>query len=98
VRAEVRAIVGSPSPAIVLIHLLLRDLSRRSDLHTDTLDSYGIFRLTNPPGLEHILSCTHSDTFHQHQIDNLYREAEQPHGHVYESDKLPYTVQDLRTK
>jgi len=58
--------------------------------------SYGIFRLTNPPGLEHILNCTHSDTFHQHSIDNLYRGAMQPEGHVYESNKLSFDVQDLR--
>ncbi|KFA70610.1 hypothetical protein S40285_04687 [Stachybotrys chlorohalonatus IBT 40285] len=58
--------------------------------------SYGIFRLTHPPGLNHILNCTHTDTFHQHSIGNLYREAEQPSGHVYESDKLPFYVHDLR--
>ncbi len=40
--------------------------------------SYGIFRLTNPPGLQHIIQCQHSDTFHQHSIDNLYRDAENP--------------------
>ncbi|KAJ6441254.1 endosome-associated ubiquitin isopeptidase (AmsH) [Purpureocillium lavendulum] len=60
--------------------------------------SYGIFRLTHPPGLNHILDCNHQDTFHQHSIDNLYRETEHPDGHVYESDKLPFYVQDLRTK
>ncbi|PNY27467.1 AMSH-like protease sst2 [Tolypocladium capitatum] len=60
--------------------------------------SYGIFRLTHPPGLDHILDCRHQDTFHQHSIDNIYRETEHPHGHVYESDKMPFYVQDLRTK
>ncbi|CAM1508863.1 Fc.00g026020.m01.CDS01 [Cosmosporella sp. VM-42] len=60
--------------------------------------SWGIFRLTNPPGLDHILNCNHKDTFHQHAIDNIYREAEQPSGHVYESDKLDFYVHDLRTK
>ncbi|KAH7322626.1 hypothetical protein B0I35DRAFT_407089 [Stachybotrys elegans] len=60
--------------------------------------SYGIFRLTHPPGLDHILNCTHSDTFHQHSIGNLYREAEQPDGHVYESDKMPFYVHDLRSQ
>lgn len=59
---------------------------------------YGIFRLTHPPGLDHILDCKHQDTFHQHSIDNIYRETEHPHGHVYESDKMPFYVQDLRTK
>ncbi|VUC23855.1 unnamed protein product [Clonostachys rosea] len=60
--------------------------------------SHGIFRLTNPPGLEHILQCNHTDTFHQHSVDNLYRVAEHPQGHVYETDKLPFYVHDLRTK
>ncbi|KAF5003829.1 hypothetical protein FDECE_9649 [Fusarium decemcellulare] len=60
--------------------------------------SYGIFRLTHPPGLDHILNCNHQDTFHQHSIDNIYRGAEQPQGHVYESDKLDFYVHDLRTK
>ncbi|RCI12655.1 hypothetical protein L249_0160 [Ophiocordyceps polyrhachis-furcata BCC 54312] len=59
---------------------------------------YGIFRLTHPPGLDYILDCRHQDTFHQHTIDNIYRETEHPDGHVYESDKLPFYVHDLRTK
>ncbi|KAF4508625.1 hypothetical protein G6O67_004976 [Ophiocordyceps sinensis] len=59
---------------------------------------YGIFRLTHPPGLDHILDCKHQDTFHQHSIGNIYRDTEQPHGHVYGSDKMPFYVHDLRTK
>ncbi|KAK1992563.1 Mov34/MPN/PAD-1 family protein [Colletotrichum falcatum] len=58
--------------------------------------SYGIFRLTNPPGLTHILQCTKSETFHQHSIDNLYTKAQNPPGHVYHSDKLDFYVKDLR--
>lgn len=63
---------------------------------TDT--RYGIFRLTHPPGLSHILDCKQTSTFHPHSIDNLYCETEHPTGHVYESDKLPFYVQDLRTQ
>jgi STAM-binding protein len=59
---------------------------------------YGIFRLTHPPGLDHILNCTQKETFHQHAVSNLYRECEQPDGHVYESDKMPFYVHDLRGK
>ncbi|KJZ77640.1 hypothetical protein HIM_02817 [Hirsutella minnesotensis 3608] len=59
---------------------------------------YGVFRLTHPPGLDYILDCKQSDTFHMHAIDNIYRDSEHPHGHVYESDKLPLFVHDLRTK
>ncbi|OLN87723.1 AMSH-like protease sst2 [Colletotrichum chlorophyti] len=58
--------------------------------------SYGIFRLTNPPGLTHILQCTKSETFHQHSVDNLYTGAKNPPGHVYHSDKLEFYVKDLR--
>ncbi|KAI1117887.1 hypothetical protein F5Y14DRAFT_439136 [Nemania sp. NC0429] len=58
--------------------------------------SYGIFRLTNPPGLSHILDCKQSSTFHAHSIDNLYTGAENPPGHVYEHDNLEFYVQDIR--
>ncbi|KAJ4287114.1 hypothetical protein N0V88_007736 [Collariella sp. IMI 366227] len=58
--------------------------------------SFGIFRLTNPPGLPHILSCQRSETFHQHTVDNLYVEAGHPQGHVYESKTLEFDVCDLR--
>ncbi|KAI1840056.1 hypothetical protein JX266_013747 [Neoarthrinium moseri] len=59
--------------------------------------SYGIFRLTNPPGLPHILQCSQQNTFHQHSIDNLYTgAAERPGGHVYETEGFDYYVHDLR--
>ncbi|ATY65618.1 endosome-associated ubiquitin isopeptidase (AmsH), putative [Cordyceps militaris CM01] len=60
--------------------------------------SYGIFRLTHPPGLNHILDCKQTSTFHPHSLDNLYCETEHPTGHVYESDKMPFEVKDLRTQ
>ncbi|KAI3325594.1 hypothetical protein HD806DRAFT_490740 [Xylariaceae sp. AK1471] len=58
--------------------------------------SYGIFRLTNPPGLSHILNCTQSATFHAHSVENLYTAAGHPPGHVYEHDNLDFYVQDIR--
>ncbi|KAK4235890.1 hypothetical protein C8A03DRAFT_46037 [Achaetomium macrosporum] len=58
--------------------------------------SWGIFRLTNPPGLSHILSCQRTETFHQHSVGNLYVEAGHPQGHVYESRTLEFEVCDLR--
>lgn len=59
---------------------------------------WGIFRLTNPPGLPHILQCQRSETFHQHSIDStqLYTEAGHPPGHVYESKTMEFEVCDLR--
>ncbi|KAI2466959.1 hypothetical protein F4781DRAFT_333161 [Annulohypoxylon bovei var. microspora] len=58
--------------------------------------SYGIFRLTHPPGLDHILNCKQAATFHPHGIDNLYTKAQHPPGHVYENDRLEFYVHDLR--
>ncbi|KAB5518156.1 Mov34/MPN/PAD-1 family protein [Coniochaeta sp. 2T2.1] len=58
--------------------------------------SWGIFRLTDPPGLPHVLHCNHTDTFHQHSIDNIYTDAGNPPGHVYETSKLEFSVHDLR--
>lgn len=58
--------------------------------------SWGIFRLTDPPGLPHVLQCTHTDTFHQHAIDNIYTDAGSPPGHVYETASLEFAVHDLR--
>lgn len=63
-----------------------------------TSSSWGIFRLTNPPGLPHILSCQRTETFHPHSVDNLYVEAGHPQGHVYESKTLEFEVCDLRPR
>ncbi|KAJ8129376.1 hypothetical protein O1611_g4255 [Lasiodiplodia mahajangana] len=60
--------------------------------------SYGVFRLTNPPGLPHILDCKQASTFHAHQIDNLYTGAEHEPGHVYEHDSLDFYVHDIRPR
>ena len=43
----------------------------------------GIFRLTDPPGLEVITACSVSEMFHPHPDLPLYRDAdEQGFGHV----------------
>ncbi|KAJ4387280.1 hypothetical protein N0V93_007869 [Gnomoniopsis smithogilvyi] len=59
--------------------------------------AYGIFRLTNGPGLDYILNCTQASTFHQHAIDNLYTDARHPPGHVYHSNQLDFRTEDLRS-
>jgi STAM-binding protein len=61
---------------------------------------WGIFRLTSPPGLEHILACNQSETFHQHSITGIYKEAGPPAGHVqvYEASVDDLLVHDLRPK
>ncbi|KAK5662214.1 hypothetical protein OQA88_8119 [Cercophora sp. LCS_1] len=55
---------------------------------------FGTFRLTNPPGLEHILACNDRQAFHPHSIDNIYTTAD----HVIETNDLDYEVYDLRPK
>ncbi len=58
---------------------------------------HGIFRLTDPPGLPHVLSCTKPDTFHEHDIVDLYTDCDKKRGgHVFESPKLDLKVYDLR--
>lgn len=53
---------------------------------------WGIFRLTNPPGLPYIQNCQDTGFFHEHSINDIYVHA----THVYESDKLEFEVCDLR--
>ncbi|RKF81166.1 putative endosome-associated ubiquitin isopeptidase [Golovinomyces cichoracearum] len=57
--------------------------------------SWGVFRLTDPPGLGSILNCTHTDFFHPHSETNLYTDALRP-GHVVEADGMEFKVIDLR--
>ncbi|KAK4195298.1 hypothetical protein QBC40DRAFT_22503 [Triangularia verruculosa] len=61
--------------------------------------SWGIFRLTDPPGLSGMLDCRKTDPFHPHDIpsDQLYVDALRPAGHVHEAD-LSLDVCDLRGK
>lgn len=56
---------------------------------------YGIFRLTEPPGLEHVLNCRKPGVFHPHEEGNLYTDAMRP-GHVVEGPGLGFEVVDLR--
>ncbi|MBE7182315.1 MAG: Mov34/MPN/PAD-1 family protein, partial [Terriglobus roseus] len=57
--------------------------------------SSGVFRLTDPPGLKHILGCTKTGIFHPHEVSNLYTDALKP-GHVCELPGLEFEVVDLR--
>ncbi|KAL8733524.1 MAG: hypothetical protein Q9181_003557 [Wetmoreana brouardii] len=56
---------------------------------------WGVFRLTDPPGMQSILNCTQSGLFHPHTESNLYTDALRP-GHVYEARGLEFDVVDLR--
>lgn len=56
---------------------------------------WGVFRLTDPPGMRSILNCTQTGLFHPHAESNIYTDALRP-GHVYEAKGLEFEVVDLR--
>ena len=58
---------------------------------------WGVFRLTDPPGLKTVLNCTQSGLFHPHGEANIYTDALRP-GHVFEAKGLPFETVDLRPK
>ncbi|KAG0256037.1 hypothetical protein DFQ27_005929 [Actinomortierella ambigua] len=58
---------------------------------------YGVFRLTDPPGLQVITNCREKALFHQHPgQDNIYMDAADQ-GHVAFKD-LELEIVDLRNK
>ncbi|GAA5838092.1 hypothetical protein JCM5353_004495 [Sporobolomyces roseus] len=44
-------------------------------------DSFGLFRLTDPPGLETIIRCTDKGLFHPHPDLPIYTDVDQDWGH-----------------
>ena len=56
---------------------------------------WGVFRLTDPPGMKTVLNCTQTGLFHPHADSNVYTDALRP-GHVYEAQGLKFDVVDLR--
>ncbi|KAL1989463.1 hypothetical protein VTN49DRAFT_7274 [Thermomyces lanuginosus] len=58
---------------------------------------WGVFRLTDPPGLKAVLNCTQTGLFHPHSETNLYTDALRP-GHVFEAHGLEFETVDLRPR
>lgn len=56
---------------------------------------WGVFRLTDPPGLKAVSNCTQTGLFHPHAASNLYTDALRP-GHVFEAQGLEFETVDLR--
>jgi STAM-binding protein len=56
--------------------------------------NFGIFRLTDPPGLQAILDCTQKEAFHPHPPVPIYTDADK--GHVQIKDTLTLEIVDLR--
>ena len=61
---------------------------------------WGVFRLTDPPGLPHVLKCERKGLFHPHEEERLYTDADGKggRGHVVEAEGLEWRVVDLRRK
>lgn len=99
------AIVCAPryDPSYVSFHPLFLSpvFAPQSQYHQLTYlpsKRYGIFRLTDPPGLPHIINCNTPGVFHQHAIpsDEIYCSARHSPGHVFESHRVDFEVVDLR--
>lgn len=56
---------------------------------------WGVFRLTDPPGVKTIMSCRQSGLFHPHGEADVYTDAMRP-GHVCEVREMGFDVVDLR--
>lgn len=56
---------------------------------------WGVFRLTDPPGMKTVLNCHQPGLFHPHADGNIYTDALRP-GHVFEAKGLEFDVVDLR--
>ena len=59
--------------------------------------SWGVFRLTDPPGMGAIKRCTQPGIFHPHAEQYLYTGTLRP-GHVFEAKGLEFELVDLRPK
>ncbi|KAI5806108.1 hypothetical protein EDC01DRAFT_720349 [Geopyxis carbonaria] len=57
--------------------------------------SWGVFRLTDPPGVRVISECTQRGLFHPHGESNVYTDAMRP-GHVSEVPDMGFDCVDLR--
>lgn len=58
--------------------------------------AWGVFRLTDPRGINLIKSCNKTG-FHPHPESNLYLSAHNP-GHIMIRSDIPFLVEDLRTR
>jgi hypothetical protein len=72
-----------------------RKYSDLPHLVSTNLIRWGVFRLTDPPGMQSVLKCQQTGLFHPHAELNIYTDALRP-GHVFEAKGLEFEVVDLR--
>ena len=65
--------------------------------NADMRRRWGVFRLTDPPGMPCVLNCTQKGLFHPHSEESIYTDARRP-GHVHEAQGMDFEIVDLRTK
>lgn len=58
--------------------------------------SWGVFRLTDPPGMSAVSNCRKPGIFHPHDEPNIYTDALRP-GHVFEAEGLEFQIVDMRS-
>jgi len=58
--------------------------------------SWGVFRLTDPPGVGVVRACEKPGIFHPHEEGRLFTDALGRPGHVVEYEELRFEVVDLR--
>ena len=75
--------------------ICLASIANMRNLHEKS--RWGIFRLTDPPGLKSILNCHEQGLFHPHAETHIYTDARRP-GHVFEAKGLQFEVADLRPR
>ncbi|KFY27497.1 hypothetical protein V493_03453 [Pseudogymnoascus sp. VKM F-4281 (FW-2241)] len=59
--------------------------------------SWGVFRMTDPPGMKSVLNCRQTGLFHPHPETDIYTDAMRP-GHVFETPGMEFKVVDLRPR
>jgi STAM-binding protein len=64
-------------------------------LTRDSFGRWGVFRLTDPPGVQTIVNCRQKGLFHPHGQDSIYTDAMRP-GHVCIVDEMGFEIVDLR--
>ncbi|GAA6038332.1 hypothetical protein JCM8097_003948 [Rhodosporidiobolus ruineniae] len=58
--------------------------------------SVGVFRMTDPPGLQTVMRCTASGTFHEHPDVPIYTDVDQSWGHCKVREEATFECVDLR--
>ena len=83
------AVVCAPQHTPKYVNVILSNLENL----IYSIHSFGIFRLTDPPGLQAILACDARDAFHPHPDLPIYTDADKGHVSLCE---LPLEIVDLR--